>query len=364
TTPSFHRTAPFWYYLPILPVAAFPWIVPALARVRQCRALWDARRAPHAREPLLFASWVIVPLLFLTVNQSKLPQYLLPLMPVFALAAARNIVAGGLQAGWRAYAAAGVALGVARPRSGTGDGAGDPRLPALAALLSGADGRRRDRHGGRADEHVHRRPPRAIPHDDGVTAAPRRLLARGAGTLPGAHSVRGDRSEPRSPLDACRCAPAPRRRWPLRRVRSLHPRPRPRPHAYPLPAARAGGAGETGGAAAEAARPLSAPRRGCGGLSAGMCGIFGAVSLTRRPLRHPGCLRAMAAALAHRGPDGERIVGHERAGVGARRLAIMDLTTGDQPFQSPDRSVWMVCNGEIYNAPALRRECAAAGYPF
>ncbi len=95
-----------------------------------------------------------------------------------------------------------------------------------------------------------------------------------------------------------------------------------------------------------------------------MCGIFGAVSLTRRPLRHPGCLRAMAAALAHRGPDGERIVGHERAGVGARRLAIMDLTTGDQPFQSPDRSVWMVCNGEIYNAPALRRECAAAGYPF
>ena len=95
-----------------------------------------------------------------------------------------------------------------------------------------------------------------------------------------------------------------------------------------------------------------------------MCGIFGAVSLTRRPLRHPGCLRAMAAALAHRGPDGERIVGHERAGVGARRLAIMDLTTGDQPFQSPDRSVWMACNGEIYNAPALRRECAAAGYPF
>jgi len=113
TTQSFHRTAPFWYYLPILPVAAFPWIVPALARVRQCRALWDARRAPQAREPLLLACWVIVPLLFLTVNQSKLPQYLLPLMPVFALAAARNIVARGLEAGWRAYAAAGVALGVA-----------------------------------------------------------------------------------------------------------------------------------------------------------------------------------------------------------------------------------------------------------
>jgi len=95
-----------------------------------------------------------------------------------------------------------------------------------------------------------------------------------------------------------------------------------------------------------------------------MCGIFGVVSLTGRPLRHPGCLRAMAASLAHRGPDGEQIVGHERARIGARRLAIMDLTTGDQPFQSPDCSVWMVCNGEIYNAPELRRECGREGYPF
>jgi len=72
----------------------------------------------------------------------------------------------------------------------------------------------------------------------------------------------------------------------------------------------------------------------------------------------------MAASLRHRGPDGERIVGHERARIGARRLAIMDLTTGDQPFQSPDGKIWMVCNGEIYNAPALRREASAWGYPF
>src|SRR5438309_7752814 len=95
-----------------------------------------------------------------------------------------------------------------------------------------------------------------------------------------------------------------------------------------------------------------------------MCGIFGAVSLSGAPLKHPGCLGAMAAALAHRGPDGERIVGHERARLGARRLAIMDLTTGDQPFESPDHTIWMICNGEIYNAPALRQEGKRAGYPF
>ena len=106
-----------------------------------------------------------------------------------------------------------------------------------------------------------------------------------------------------------------------------------------------------------------------------MCGIFGAIggaggpggAGTGRgevPLRYPEALTRMAAALRHRGPDGECIIGHERARIGARRLAIMDLTTGDQPFQSPDGKIWMVCNGEIYNAPALRREASAWGYPF
>jgi len=95
-----------------------------------------------------------------------------------------------------------------------------------------------------------------------------------------------------------------------------------------------------------------------------MCGIFGAIARRDAPLRYPEALARMAASLRHRGPDGERIVGHERARMGARRLAIMDLTTGDQPFQSPDGKIWMVCNGEIYNAPALRREASGWAYPF
>ena len=95
-----------------------------------------------------------------------------------------------------------------------------------------------------------------------------------------------------------------------------------------------------------------------------MCGIFGAIARGEAPLRHPEALERMAAALRHRGPDGECIIGNERARLGARRLAIMDLTTGDQPFQSPDGKIWMVCNGEIYNAPALRQEASGWGYPF
>lgn len=97
-----------------------------------------------------------------------------------------------------------------------------------------------------------------------------------------------------------------------------------------------------------------------------MCGIFGAIARGTAPLRHPDALSRMAAALRHRGPDGECIVGHARAKIGARRLAIMDLTTGDQPFRSPDGTIWMVCNGEIYNAPELRRQATGPDwrYPF
>jgi 4-amino-4-deoxy-L-arabinose transferase-like glycosyltransferase len=112
TTSSFHRTAPWWYYLPIVPVAAFPWIVPALARLKTWRATWLARRAPDASEPLLLAAWVIAPLLFLSVNQSKLPQYVLPLMPAFALAAARNLERPSTTA-VRSYAAIATVTGLA-----------------------------------------------------------------------------------------------------------------------------------------------------------------------------------------------------------------------------------------------------------
>ena len=118
TTPSFHRTAPLWYYLPIVPLAAFPWMVPALARIggwggHRWREAWRARRAPGMREPLLFACWVIVPLVLLTFNQSKLPQYMLPLMPAFALAATRNLVTHGVGTGARVYAAVALVAGVA-----------------------------------------------------------------------------------------------------------------------------------------------------------------------------------------------------------------------------------------------------------
>ena len=120
TTTRFHRTAPFWYYLPIVPVAAFPWIVPALAGLKNWRWTWQARRVnPLAQESLFLTCWVLGPLLFFTLNQSKLPQYVLPLMPPFALAAARLLtrqaseLPGGIGVGHRTYSGIAAVLGIA-----------------------------------------------------------------------------------------------------------------------------------------------------------------------------------------------------------------------------------------------------------
>jgi len=112
-TPSFHRGGPWWYFLPILPVAAFPWIVPALVGLRHWRWGWLARREnPHAREAVFLACWILAPLAFFSFNHSKLPQYVLPLMPAIALAAARAYAREGMAFAWRASVGCAAALGL------------------------------------------------------------------------------------------------------------------------------------------------------------------------------------------------------------------------------------------------------------
>ena len=95
-----------------------------------------------------------------------------------------------------------------------------------------------------------------------------------------------------------------------------------------------------------------------------MCGICGVVALKGGPLRHPDAPERMRETLAHRGPDGAGSAEHPGASLQIRRLAIIDLQRGDQPFTTPDGRVSIVCNGEIYNSEELRRDPAAAGYPF
>lgn len=92
-----------------------------------------------------------------------------------------------------------------------------------------------------------------------------------------------------------------------------------------------------------------------------MCGIAGIVG------RHdPALLAAMTAALRHRGPDGDGLYTDPDGpvGLGHRRLAIIDLATGDQPMHSPDGRAVLVYNGETYNYFLLRRELLAEGATF
>ena len=77
----------------------------------------------------------------------------------------------------------------------------------------------------------------------------------------------------------------------------------------------------------------------------------------------------MAATLRHRGPDDEgyyleRYDDGVSVGLGFRRLAIIDLESGNQPIGNEDGSVQVVFNGEIYNFRELRRELEAGGHRF
>ena len=70
----------------------------------------------------------------------------------------------------------------------------------------------------------------------------------------------------------------------------------------------------------------------------------------------------MAEAIRHRGPDGEGYLIKGPVGLGHRRLAIIDLESGQQPLGNEDDSVSIVFNGEIYNYRTLRAELAQKGH--
>lgn len=92
-----------------------------------------------------------------------------------------------------------------------------------------------------------------------------------------------------------------------------------------------------------------------------MCGIAGIVG----GLEPGGAdIARMLGALVHRGPDGEGIYGDGQAALGHRRLSIIDLQGGRQPLRNVEGTIWLVCNGEIYNYVELRRQLEARGHRF
>src|SRR4051794_23623099 len=92
-----------------------------------------------------------------------------------------------------------------------------------------------------------------------------------------------------------------------------------------------------------------------------MCGICGIASNhgADRDL-----LARMSATLVHRGPDSDGLLVDGPVGLAARRLAIIDLETGDQPLANEDGTLHVVQNGELYNYEELRGRLDRAGHRF
>lgn len=95
-----------------------------------------------------------------------------------------------------------------------------------------------------------------------------------------------------------------------------------------------------------------------------MCGIAGYMDLRGAGRIDAGLLRRMTDRIVHRGPDSDGCYTDSRVALGARRLSIIDLETGEQPIRNEDGSIVLVCNGEIFNYRELRKELEEKGHRF
>lgn len=95
-----------------------------------------------------------------------------------------------------------------------------------------------------------------------------------------------------------------------------------------------------------------------------MCSIFGLIRAGGLRSEDRWLLRDMADHMVHRGPDGSGFHLAANAGIGMTRLAIIDLQGGWQPIYNEDRTIAVVCNGEIYNFVELRAELESRGHVF
>ncbi len=98
-----------------------------------------------------------------------------------------------------------------------------------------------------------------------------------------------------------------------------------------------------------------------------MCGITGWANLDSRVPPPDGAeelLHAMCDRMVHRGPDSEGYLVDDGIALGMRRLAIIDLVTGEQPAYNEDQSVAVTLNGEIYNYRELRADLETRGHMF
>lgn len=97
-----------------------------------------------------------------------------------------------------------------------------------------------------------------------------------------------------------------------------------------------------------------------------MCGFAGILNQRDKHTNriNHSTLQSMARVIEHRGPDEEGIYIKDNIGLAHRRLSIIDLSTGQQPMLSADKSIALVFNGEIFNFIELREELVKQGHQF
>ena len=95
-----------------------------------------------------------------------------------------------------------------------------------------------------------------------------------------------------------------------------------------------------------------------------MCGIVGIFDLKEKREINRQLLSRMNESQYHRGPDEGGLHIEAGIGLGHRRLAIIDLTNGQQPMVSRDKNAVLTFNGEIYNFLELRKELEGLGFIF
>jgi asparagine synthase (glutamine-hydrolysing) len=94
-----------------------------------------------------------------------------------------------------------------------------------------------------------------------------------------------------------------------------------------------------------------------------MCGIVGIVRNDGKAVDQ-ALLSRMCTLIRHRGPDDDGFYFNGPAGLGMRRLSIIDVKGGQQPIHNQDRTAWIVYNGEIYNYLELRERLEKLGHTF
>ena len=95
-----------------------------------------------------------------------------------------------------------------------------------------------------------------------------------------------------------------------------------------------------------------------------MCGISGIYRFDKKPVSKED-ISSSLEKLCHRGPDASGVYIDKAAGLGHTRLSIIDLSqNGSQPMCNEDESIWIICNGEIYNFHEIKKSLIKSGHKF